>query len=157
MRYTAEDKTKALLLLKRYNFNKNKVCKELSIRYETITSWQNSDLGKKVLGKENKTKAPQTAPGIEKQLDRIITETTIEFKKNEASLDDLIFEVKKVILERIKSLVPGIKNPYALAQLAATMKDYEVKSDAVQNNNTFNQFIQNQIINEKSTDTDQEY
>jgi hypothetical protein len=154
-KYDDSYKTKALLLLKRYDFNKSRVCKELGIRYETITSWQNSKLGKKVL-KEKDIQAPQTGTGITKEIksevDKVVEKSIIEFKKKELTLDQLIFETKEVILNRIKQITPGIKNAYALAALLTAMKDFDaVKETPQQNNTLFQQFINEQfIVNENN-------
>lgn len=148
-RYDTDFKTKALLLLKRYDFNKSRVCKELGIRYETITSWQTSKLGKKVL-KEKDPEAPNTGAGIQREikseLDKVVEKSMTDFKKKEATLDQLIFETKEVILTRIKQITPGIKNAYALAALLTAMRDFDPPKEQPATTNNFNQFINEQIV-----------
>lgn len=149
--YSIEEKTKAILALQRNSFNANKTARELKINYNTLKKWASSDLAKKVLKQKEKTRkldAYNSGEGAKRAVDHIVKETTLDFQRREAELDQLIFDTKKVILERIKEIVPNVKNPYALSQLAETMKDYEKKEEKTPQSNNFLNLIQNAIIHE---------
>ena len=98
---------------------------------------------------------------LEKEVDKVVTATIADFRKKEASLDELIFDTKKVILERIKAIAGSLKNPYALSTLLTALKDYEGQNEGgPAGPNSWQTFIDKQVIinnHEKDNNPNQDH